>query len=304
VSGARFQETGLQRTTLAKILLAAAVVAPGLLLGAVHPPVLAAFAALGGLLLANLALDRREAAHLRWDLGGALLLGLAAFTALQLVPLPAGLVEVVSPNAHAVRARAVAALGGAAPSFMPLTLDAALTAAELAKLLLYLAVYWVAALLTKRFGSGFVFGLVVAAAGAAAAVFLAHKVLLLDRPYGVYLPLHARQSAGSVSAPLVNPNHLAGLLGLGAAVAVGHAVAVRERGRRIALIGAAAVIGGSLFLTLSRGGMAAFAAGQIVFVALRLIRRRDGDPAAPRGIGVAWLPLGLAASLALGLFAA
>jgi len=296
----------LKRTTISKVLLALAIVAPGLALGAVHPVVLAAFTALGGAMLANLALDAREAAHLRLDLVGALLLGLAAFTGLQLVPLPAGFVELVSPNAYEIRARAVEALGQAAPSFMPLTLDATLTAGELAKLLLYVAVYWVSLLLTKRYGSGYVYMLVVVAAGAVAAVFLAHKILMLDRVYGFYEPLHAQAGAGRIFAPLMNPNHLSGLLGLGAAVAIGFAVSTEDRSRRIALIGVAGLIGGSLFLTLSRGGMASFAAGQAVFVALRVLARRsrsrtgaeESEPSA------AWLPLGLAISLGLGLFVA
>jgi tetratricopeptide (TPR) repeat protein len=295
----------LTRTRISKALLAIAVVAPALALGAVHPIALALFTALAGAMLANVALDRREAAHVRLDLVGALLLGLALFTALQLVPLPAGLVRVVSPNAYEIRAGAVAALGRAAPAFMPLTLDATLTAGELAKLLLYAAVYWVSALSTKRYGSGFVHALVVVAGGAAAAVFLAHKILMLDRVYGFYEPIHAAAGAGRLFAPLMNPNHLAGALGLGAAVAIGYAVSAEERSRRIALIGVAGLIGGSLFLTLSRGGMAAFAAGQIVFVALRVLQRRararGGEE--DRGPSAAWLPLGLAISLGLGLFA-
>jgi predicted Zn-dependent protease len=296
----------LKRTTISKALLAVAIAAPALALGAVHPIVLAVFTALAGVMLANLALDRREAGHLRLDLVGALLLGLAAFTGLQLVPLPAGLVELVSPNAYEIRVRAVEALGRAAPSFMPLTLDATLTAVELAKLLLYLAVYWVSLLLTKRYGSGFVFSAVVVAGGLVAAVFLAHKILMLDRVYGLYEPLHAGVSASGIFAPLMNPNHLSGFLGLGAAVAIGYAVSAEERSRRIALIGVAGLIGGALFLTISRGGMAAFAAGQIVFVALRLLERRSRSHSfeVDRGPNSAWLPLGLAISLGLGLFAA
>lgn len=296
----------MKRTALNKALLALAIVGPALALGAVHPVVLAAFTALGGVLLANLALDGREAAHLRFDLVGALLLGLAAFTGLQLLPLPAGVVELVSPNAYEIRAGAVEALGRTAPSFMPLTLDATLTAAELAKLLLYTAVYWVSLLLTRKFGSGYVFTLVVIAGGAVAAVFLAHKILLLDRVYGFYVPLHAPSRADSISAPLMNANHLSALLGIGAAVAIGYAVSIAERSRRIALIGVAGLIGGALFLTLSRGGMAAFAAGQIVFVVLRVLERRSRTHAAAEdhGPSAAWLPLGLAVSLGLGLFAA
>jgi tetratricopeptide (TPR) repeat protein len=296
----------LKRTTIVQVLLAIAVVAPGLALGAVHPQALAALTGLAAALLIALAFGAGDDEHrIDFDFVTALLVGLAAFTALQLVPLPAGLVAIVSPNAHEIRSRALVALGRGGPALMPLTLDASLTASELAKLLVYLAVYLGARLVSRRRGPEFVYGLAVFAAGAAAAVFLAHKILLLDKVYGFYEPLHLGPGAASASAPLLNPNHLSALLGMGAAVAIGQALSIRERSQRVAHVCVAALIGGAVFLTLSRGGMAAFVAGQIIFVALRALARATGKRGgAEHGAGMAWLPLGLAISLGLALFAA
>ena len=140
---------------------------------------------------------------------------------------------------------------------------------------------------------------------ASAFVLLAHKILMLDQVYGFYDPVHANPHGERVSAPLINENHMAALLGLAAAVAVGMAVSAREQSKRMLLILVAGLLGGSLLLTLSRGGIAAFVIGQLLFITMRLIdralgRRRDEESKSQ----IAWLPLGLALSLALGLFVA
>jgi tetratricopeptide (TPR) repeat protein len=70
------------------------------------------------------------------------------------------------------------------------------------------------------------------------------------------------------------------------------------------MIGVAALIGGSLLLTLSRGAIAAFVAGQLLFVLVRVVTRAMGREAGEPRRNLAWLPLGLALSLGLGLFAA
>ena len=117
----------MSRHLACRIALALAVVTPGLALGAVHAAVLAAYVGLAAVMLVLNGLGSRRAGGSPPDLAAALLLGMIAFTALQLIPLPAGLVELLSPAAHEVRARALAPLGAAAPAWMPLTLDRTLT---------------------------------------------------------------------------------------------------------------------------------------------------------------------------------
>ncbi len=292
------------REILFKLVLGLILIGPGLALGAVHAPVLAASLVPAALLFALLAAGGDRIPMPRWDLPAVLLLVLTAFTALQLVPLPAGLVEIVSPAAHEVRSRALEPLGVAAPGWMPLTLDAPLTEAELAKLVLYLAVYLAAAAWSRRHGGKLVHTLVIVTGVAAAAVMLGHKILLIDRVYGFYEPLHVGFGGERATAPLLNPNHMAGLLGLAAAIGIGQALCAAERGQRLLLIGLSSLIGGGLLLTVSRGGIAAFLVGQIVFITLRLIQRARARREDSRPGNVAWLPLGLALSLALGLFVA
>jgi tetratricopeptide (TPR) repeat protein len=292
------------RETLFKLALGLVLAGPVLALGAVHPPVLAASLVPAAALFVLLALGGRRLPAPRFDLPAVLLLALAGFTALQLVPLPAGLVEIVSPAAHEVRSRALMPLGLAGPACMPLTLDVPLTVLELGKLLLYLAVYLAAAAWSRRHGGQLVHILVLVAGAAAAFVMLGHKVLLLDRAYGFYEPLHAGFGGERATVPLLNPNHMAGLLGLAAAIGIGQALSSAERGQRLLLIGLASLIGGGLLLTVSRGGIAAFLVGQLVFIALRLIDRARTRHESPAAGHVAWLPLGLALSLGLGLFVA
>lgn len=290
---------------IAKALLGLTVIAPGLALGAVHAPVLAVFVALAAVIFGYLALRPRGLSRVRFDLPSVLLLGLALFTAFQLLPLPSGLVELISPSAHEIRARALVPLGLDPPSWMPLTLDATLTVVELAKLFLYLAVYWLAISWTRRHGSSGVLSVVALAGLAGAAVLLAHRILMLDKVYDFYTPIHKHlYGSERISAPLVNENHMGALLGLAAAAAIGQALAATSRSRRILMVGVAALIGGSLLLTLSRGAIAAFVAGQLVFVLARAVGRAIGREGGEPKRNLAWLPLGLVLSLGLGLFAA
>lgn len=294
----------LGREDLFKALLAMTMACPALALGAVHPPVLAASLVPAAALLALLAGGGRRLPAPRLDLPSGLLLVLIGFTALQLVPLPAGLVELISPTAHEVRSRALAPLGTDAPSWMPLTLDTPLTLAELGKLFLYLAVYLAAATWSRRHGERLVHTLVLAVGVIAAFVMLGHKILLIEMIYGFYEPVHLGFRGERVTAPLLNENHMAALLGLAAAIGVGQALSTVERGQRILLVCLAALVGGGLLLTISRGGIAAFLVGQLVFISLRLLHRKRISHGEGRPEQIAWLPLGLALSLALGLYVA
>lgn len=74
--------------------------------------------------------------------------------------------------------------------------------------------------------------------------------------------------------PLVNPNHLAGLLNLSSMVVLG--MALRSRGEvRLRWLLAFLLSGSTVFLTMSRGGIGAFLAGVVVFLVLATSVRRD-----------------------------
>ncbi len=286
-------------------LLGLLLLGPALALGAVHPVVLTLFLVPAVALMALVALDPKWRQQLTLDLPGAIFILLILFTLFQIIPLPAPLVELISPAAYEVRSRAFRPLDESCPSLMPLSLDVIFTVTELAKLFVYLAVYWACRIWVGRYGSRFVINAVLVTGGLSAAVFLTHQILSLNEVYGLYQPVHVSMNRTVSAAPLINSNHLAALLGLGATVAIGRALATSgNRLNRLPMIGLAAVIGGALLLTLSRGGIATFVIGQLIFVSLmilvRLLNIRH-----ERGIrSLTWLPVGLALSLGLGLLAA
>lgn len=294
----------MNRNSVIKALMAFVIIFPGLALGAVHPVVLAVFLIPSAVLLAYLSLLDRKSEGLTGDIPSIILLILIGFTAFQLIPLPAQIVAIISPVAHGLRAEALSPLNLEAPSFMPLTLDVTLTIAELGKLCLYLSVYWAAKFWTRRNGSEFVLTLVVVAGALSAFVLLAHKVLMLENIYGFYNPIHLGPRGDRVTAPLINENHMAAFLGLGCAVAIGMAVAARDRSKRILGVLVAALIGGSILLTLSRGGIVAFVVGQLVFVLLRVVERIRHSKGKRESGQMGWILLGLVLSMGLGLFAA
>ena len=275
---------------------------PAMSLGAVHPTVQGVFFLVSALFMTYLIAKRRDGLP-RIDLITILLLGLIAVTLLQLIPLPSLIVEHLAPSLFNVRSRALAPIDGAPPSFVPLPLDVPFTVTELGKLGLYTAVYIGAAHWTKRHGPTFILRLTALTGMAAASIFIAHRVLLLDKIYGFYVPLHVNVGTANICAPLVNANHMAGLLGLTTTTAIGCALTVTERSERFLLVGIAALGGGALMLTLSRGGIAAFVIGQILFFGLRLVARQRGHHSTDSG-HLSFLPIGLAISLGLGFFAA
>ncbi|MBK9519343.1 MAG: O-antigen ligase family protein [Anaeromyxobacter sp.] len=222
-------------------------------------------------------------------LAGLALLVVLAATALQLAPLPAWL-HLLSPSARDLFSGALAPLG-LYPAARPLSLDPAATGRLLAASAGGLAAFWAAwalgethrrrDLLVRALGLG---GLLVAL------VALGQALL----GFGTLL---------SPAAPFVNPNHLAGHLGLTSFVLLGLALKARGQARLLWLM-AFALAGAVVFLSLSRGGIAAFLGGAVLFVALAAWRRRpEGSGAGPpRG---RWALLGgLAAALSVAAYLA
>jgi tetratricopeptide (TPR) repeat protein len=176
-----------------------------------------------------------------------LALGLAAgavVVALQLVPLPPGLLRLLSPNAAALFDETLRPLGRW-PAARPLTLAVGETA-----LLLVVAVG--------------------VAAAAAAAAFLGEKRDRVDTLlkaitatglvavlFGMGAALFGFGPLLGPTATFVNPNHLAGFLQLAAWPAFGFAL--RARGReRMGWLAVFALTAVGIFLSLSRGGITAF----------------------------------------------
>lgn len=202
-----------------------------------------------------------------------LLVGLAAaLTAVQLVPLPDMLAEVlVRPKLDLVRAHA-AAFGEAPPTWCVASYDPPATLVELAKLAGYVALAWTAGrLAANRRARPWLAAAVVSAAAAAALVGLLHVAVGAHHLYGVF----AVPPPDRVSSPLINDNHFASLTGLAAPLALGLALGWRGR-LRAAALGAGLVLAAAALLSGSRGGALALAAGLGVTTVLLVLQRRAG----------------------------
>jgi hypothetical protein len=224
-----------------------------------------------------------------------------ALCAVQLVPLPAGVLGGLSPEAAALREFALVPLG--LEGARPVSLDAPATWRELAKHLAYLLAFLAAVQVCRARDSRKRLLSVVAFTGAGVAVVgLGHALLGVQALFGLLPWVHARPTLVSFFA---NPNHLAGFLGLSATVALGLALHTRPRQRALPYALAALASGLGVVLSLSRGGIAFFVFGQALLAVLMVRRRREGQGrAVPVWARSAAAVLGLLAVLAVGGYAA
>ncbi|HEX3476621.1 MAG TPA: O-antigen ligase family protein [Kofleriaceae bacterium] len=208
------------------------------------------------------------------------LLGLAiALTAVQLIPLPAGLLDALDPRGMELRGDG-AALAGTSP-WQAISLDAAGTLRALAFFVSLLGV----ALLGLRVASSergryLVLAAVAVTCGLAAAVTGVHTLLKAESLYGVYRPEHA---APLILGPLLNTNHLGGLMAIGAVLAVGLAFYQRQAVQlRVLWVVIAIGCSATAMASLSRGATLGLALGVATAIALYAAGRiatanDDGD---------------------------
>jgi O-antigen ligase len=104
-------------------------------------------------------------------------------------------------------------------------------------------------------------------------------------PNGKLYWVFSLQQGGAIYGPYVNHNHYAGLMEMlmpfPLVLATTH---FTDGNRKIVVAGIAALMAGSIFLSGSRGGMAAFVA-QIVVLSVLLVRKRDGSWKQPLMLG-------------------
>jgi O-antigen ligase len=198
-------------------------------------------------------------------------------TCLQLIPLPDALLHGLNARGNELRSDG-AAVASTAPWHV-ISLDPAgtLRALSFFVTLLGVAVLGLRIASSER-GRYLVLAGVAITCGLAAAVTGIHTLFNAHNLYGVYEPQHA---VPLILGPLLNVNHLGGLMAIGAVVAIGLAVYQRQ-GAQLRVLWVVIAVGCSAtaMTSLSRGANLALGLGVATTIALLLARRlgatRDG----------------------------
>jgi tetratricopeptide (TPR) repeat protein len=233
----------------------------GGLQGASHWPLGAAVGvAAGAAMLSSRATGRRA---FRADPLVIVLSALAGLFVFQLVPLPAGLVGVLSPSRLGLARELASVSGLPGPAWLPITACPKHTRDGLLLFVGAVSVFYAASRQGRLRGSWRIPLAAAAAAGALLAVY-GLGALVFGEP-------------GPLAATYTNRNRFAGFLAVAGASAVGLYVVEREPGapawRRALPLAAAVLIEIALVFTLSRLGIAAAALAGLLTVAL-VVRRR------------------------------
>jgi hypothetical protein len=255
-------------------LLAFAIVGSALAFGAQHMPVLVvcALASAGAAVL--LAPARMPPAA--WVVGG-----LAAYTVLQVVPLPLGVIERLSPAAGAVWRGALSPLH-ATPTLATLSVDPAATALEALKWSAYVCVVVAASGWRARRRAVMPAVLVFGSAFVVCAITLLHGLFDMKKVYGLY---ETSEDWRWIRGPFVNGNNLAGYLNLG--VFAGAGVWFSGRREKIARLLAfgVPVLATGVLIAGSRGATVAIVVGGALFALLLFAQRPGARPALAATLG-------------------
>jgi tetratricopeptide (TPR) repeat protein len=272
-------------------LLGIAIGGSLLALGSVHVPAVLAMTpfalAAGGLSLLRDSSNRLPAP-------AVLFVALAAYSALQALPLPLGLLRLLDSHSASIWASALRPFGEES-SRASLSLDPGASMVEALKWLSYAAAFVAAVSVTRRRDLRWIVSLVFGASVLAAGVTLGHRLVGAESFFGVYSPIYAAPKFAT--APLLNANNLAGYLNLGAFAGLGLMVS-RRPVLPIWVLGLlVAVVVGLSAVSGSRAGLACLLlGGSVTLVGLGL--RRFGGRSTPLAV-TALVGASLAGGLAL-----
>lgn len=231
------------------------------------------------LVLAVIAASSQIGSRRRLDGVSPLLvmIGIAfCLTAIQSIPLPDSVVEWFSETGFGLAEDTEALLathGGIASSdWRPITLDPPMTHLELAKFASYFLLAWMCIRICRNDrGRERLLSLVAGLSGVVAVIGMGHEIVEADTLFGIYDPEFANPM---VMAPLLNPNHLACLMALGAIIAAG--LAIHERRAppiRAMWIVVVLLDLGVCLATRSRGGVVALGAGTVITAVVLVMQR-------------------------------
>ncbi len=205
----------------------------------------------------------------------------AFLTAVQLLPLPPGIIDRLDPQAAALLAQG----GGGDAGWRPLTLDPPATRQVLVRavmaFLIFLAAYHTA---TKRNGRTWILRSVAATGVAAVVIGLGHRIFAIPKIYGIFP--NTRHLA-LLTGPFINSNHTAEFLELATFVGIACARQAPTQLGRIGWYAAAVTCAAGALATLSRSSVFALGVGA-AFLAVAMVRERPSVPTARAR--PAWLP--------------
>ena len=266
---------GETRSTRAgKWLLALLIPASGMALGSLPLEVLMIMSALAAVSCGLLWIER----DIPTSRGSRLLLLalalLLAMTILQALPLPPGLTRALAPANAEIWDRALSPLREPGPAWHALSIAPGATRVEVLRGFFYgcvlLASLRVASL--ER-GEELLVRVVVFASVLMALTALAHAATGAEKVLGLYRPHELYAYASGRFAPLLNKNHLAAYLNIGACLALAAVVSGRAMPRPIAA-SVALVLAATSVWQGSRGGVGAFALGCVLAVVLGVYTKR------------------------------
>lgn len=285
---------------LPELVLAFGIVGAPLAFGGVHvlSKIILATAMVTGFILHAYLLQRGGSRIRVGWVGLALLLALA-WSVLQWVPLPAGLVALLSPAAHEARALAAATVGGVAPGWESMSLDGARSAAAVVGLAVTTFGYLLALNLWDGPSARARAAVYVEAAAIATLVIGGlHAALGLEQLYGFYtasVPFGDRL----LPTPFINPNHAGALFLLASFVAFGRWLDAEHDSPWHLAAGIAASVG--VLASFSRASALLWGAG-LLLLGVVAIGRSDNPHARSRYLRlvVGALSIGVVAVVLLG----
>lgn len=291
------------RKPLSTLVLAGLLVGAPQLLGGVLPWTINLIAAMSFGCLAVVGF-RAPALDLRLPRFAVVMLIVTAWTVLQALPLPCGLVELVAADSVA-KQRAIDTLMGAPRSATcTLSQEPGNTHEEIVKLFSLTATFIAAWAFAASGGWRRLFILVGVSSVAISAVAVIHGLLEWDRVFGVYYPVGVHDEW--LLSPLMNKNNLGAFAALGPPLWIG--LCYRESNTNLRFFGYTATALTSIvaMLSLSRGAIGQLLAGYAVmgWVLLRRKARskREEGKAAPAAAGRVGLFVSGAAGLGVGIF--
>jgi tetratricopeptide (TPR) repeat protein len=269
---------GAETTTdrLLQGLLALVVLGSALALGGVHVPVILVLALVTS---AMTALALRTSPPEDWfellRTPAGLGLALAVFTFIQSIPIPMPVLRWMAPDNADVWSRSLISLGEKGPSWASLSLDPGASVIESLKWFTYVGVFAVSNLIARRRGRTWGVALVFASGVILALVTIVHGLVGATTVYGVYVP-HFGTVPWHVG-PLLNSNNLSGYLNLAAMSGLALLMSRQtEVPRWLAALGTT-VVGATVVIAASRGGVLALLLGLLLLALLVGISAESGN---------------------------